>query len=486
MKKIKKRDEVWAMKNRLNVLIVLMAVLMVTCCGCSERTETEQCQVWHAAYEIESDYAANITTPSPADKKTYSYDGYHTFVSFIKADKMNDSFENVAVDVARMDVIGKQDDWGQTLQNEKSYKMAGLPAYKVECEWNIGEDISAAYKSYITAIEAEDGIYVFNTYYYNDENKSDADKHHKYLVKSIEMTETNDPEVFAKDIGQVDRLLFYMSGWDQRLVNGDVVAYLNEQGDSYYMMVKDVDDIDATEKNMIETVLNMYGGAVDEVELIEQNKPVETTTGTAIQANFNLKMSYGEMKTSALFVTDYRNKIIACFMIPYDEELKGDYQEIVNSVQYNTPHLEQLDNLWTYKTDYVGDNDNVVALASEAGYWIYGDAYTVELDTDKPPYGMTIRITADSRAKEFTRECTLLLGLIENLDYVKVVTQNDTFTLSVEDTKTSLTFDVKGLGKNKPLLEDYLLKTHFSSNDNYAHNSSYQKELELEHAASDE
>lgn len=265
-----------------------------------------------------------------------------------------------------------------------------------------------------------------------------------------------------------------------------MVAYLKEQGDSYYMMVKSVDELDVTEENMTDIVQSIYGVAVEDVELIEQKNPEDTITGTAIQANFNLKMSYGEMKTSALFVTDYRNKIIACFMIPYDEELKGDYQDIISSVQYNGPHLTQLENLWNYRTEYVGDNDNVVALASESGFWAYGDGYTVELDTDKPPYGMTINITTDTQVKFFERECTLLLGLIENLDYVKVVTPNDTFMLTVEDTETNLTFDVKELGKSKPLLEEYLLKTHFSANDNHAQNISYQKDLELEHKAVEE
>ena len=61
-----------------------------------------------------------------------------------------------------------------------------------------------------------------------------------------------------------------------------------------------------------------------------------------------------------------------------------------------------------------------------------------------------------------------------------------TTMLTVEDTETNLTFDVKELGKSKPLLEEYLLKTHFSANDNQARNSSYQKELELEHEATEE
>lgn len=472
------------MKRKFIFLIMVAAIGFVMCCGCSAKIETEPAQVWHATYAIESNYVANINTPAPADKKTYSYDGYHTTVTFVKTADAHDSFEEAAVEVARFDAFGDFREWGETLRNEKHFKIEGLPAYKAECEWNIGEDISDLSKSYVTAIKAEDGVYVFNTYYYNDENKTVADKHHKNLVKSIEMTETDDSEVFAEDIGQVGNLLFYAPGWNQRLVNGDVVAYLKEQGDSYYMMVKSVDELDVTDENLTDTVKSMYGGAVEEVQLIEQKNPEDTITGTAIQANFDLKLSYGEMKTSALFVTDYRNKIIACFMIPYDEELKGDYQDIINSVQYNDPHLVQLENLWGYRTEYAGDNDNVVALASEAGFWVYDN--TVELDTDKPPYGMTINITTDTQVKSFGRECTLLLGLIENLDYVKVITPNDTFTLTVEDTKANLTFDVKELGKNKPLLEEYLLKTHFSANDNQARNSSYQKELELEHEATEE
>jgi len=100
------------MKYKLNVLIVIMTVLLITCCGCSERIETEQCQVWKTTYEIEENYVAYITTPAPADKKTYSYDGYHTTVSFVKTADAHDSFEEEAVETARLDAFGEFDDWG--------------------------------------------------------------------------------------------------------------------------------------------------------------------------------------------------------------------------------------------------------------------------------------------------------------------------------------------------------------------------------------
>ena len=59
-------------KKKTIILTIVAAISLVICCGCSNKTKTEQAQVWHATYAIESNYVANINTPAPADKKTYS------------------------------------------------------------------------------------------------------------------------------------------------------------------------------------------------------------------------------------------------------------------------------------------------------------------------------------------------------------------------------------------------------------------------------
>ena len=443
-------------KNRILAisLAMIIAILLVICCGCSNKTKTEQAQVWHATYAIESNYVANINTPAPADKKTYSYDGYHTTVTFVKTADAHDSFEETAVEVARFDAFGDFREWGETLRNGKHFKIEGLPAYKVECEWNIGDDISNLYKSYVTAIKAEDGVYVFNTYYYNDENKTAANKHHKRLVKSIELAEADDPEVFVKNVGQVDNLLFSLDGWDRRLIHNGVVAYLSETELEYYMMIKPVNELDITDENLSDTVMAIYSGAFEKAEVIEQKAPVKTMTGNAIWTSFKLTMGEESMNTSALFVCNDSNKIIACFMIPYDEELKADYRDIIDTVQYFDVHEEQLHNLWNDKTDYIGENDNVVALVSDIGF----KDYTVELETDAEPYGLIVNVKDDDLQDNLERECILLLGLIGNLDHVTIIADSGTYTMNVDQANSVLKYDVKKLGSSKSLLERYLLE----------------------------
>ena len=435
-------------------LIVLMIAMLF--CGCEKRMSTEEQQVWKVAFETEEGYLAYITTPAPADKKTYSYDGYHTTVSFVKTADAHDSFEEEAVEVARLDTFGEFDEWGETLRNEKNFKIEGLPAYKAECEWNIGDDISNLYRSYVTAIKAEDGVYVFNTYYYNDENKTAANKHHKRLVKSIELAEADDPEVFVKNVGQVDNLLFSLDGWDRRLVHNGVVAYLSETELEYYMMIKPVNELDITDKNLCDTVMAIYSGAFEKAEVIEQKAPVKTMIGNAIWTSFKLTMGEESMNASALFVCNDSNKIIACFMIPDDEELKEDYRDIIDTVQYFDEHEEQFHNLWNDKTDYIGENDNVVALVSNVGF----KDYTVELKTEEVPYGLIVNVKDDDLQDNLERECILLLGLIGNLDHVTIIADSGTYTMNVDQANSVLKYDVKKLGKSKPLLERYLLETY--------------------------
>lgn len=441
------------MRKKLIVLTMVAAILLVICCGCSNKKETEQCQVWKVAYEIEANYVAYITSPAPVHNKTFSYSDYFVAVNFVEPGK---DFEKTVIDRAKKDVMGNWNLCSEDIDVQNSKEINGMETYTAKCSWDIDEDGENDYYSMVTGIDAEYGSYVFNTYATNPDNFATAQKQHKKIIKSIEMTEADDPEVFAKDVGQVNDLLFSMEGWDRRMVHNGVVAYLSETELEYYMMIKPVNELVITDENLSNTVMSIYSGAFENAEIIEQKAPVKTKVGNAIWTSFKLSMGEQSMNTSALFVCNDSDKIIACFMVPYDEELEADYKEIIDSIQYFDVHEEQLHNLWDDKTDYIGENDNVVKLASDVGF----RDYTVELETEKEPYGLIVKVKDDDIPENLERECVLLLGLIDNLDHVTIITDSNTYTMNVDQARSVLKYDVKKLNKSKPLLERYLMETY--------------------------
>ena len=435
------------------VLLMITIMTVIMCCSCGDKTATETQQVWKASFEVEEDWLAYITTPTPADSKMYSYKDYFVSVNFVKNSQ---DFEKKVMDTALKASVGTFKPYSTEVDEQNSKEICGMETYTAKCVWTLDETGNQAYYSMITGINAEYGIYVFNVYTSNSEDFASVKKWYKKIIKSIELTEEDDPEVFAKDIGQVSFLQFSMDGWDRRMVHNDVVAYLSESDLEYYMMIKYVEweELEFTEENLCNTVMSIYSGAYDKAELLEQKAPVKTKAGNAIWTSFKLSMGENSTNTSTLFICDDNGRIIACFMVSYDEELKADYKEIIDTVQFFDEHEEQLENLWDHKTEYTGENDNVVALVSDVGF----RDYTVELKTEAEPYGLIVKVKDGDLPDSLDKECILLLGLIGNLDHVTIVTDTDTYKMNVDQACSILKYDVKKLGQSKPLLERYLLK----------------------------
>ena len=167
----------------------------------------------------------------------------------------------------------------------------------------------------------------------NTTDYSEMEEQHNNLISSVEFVSEPDYKRFAKDTGQIYDLVFSMEGWERRLVNQDVVSYLRNEAPAYYIMIKPLDGLDRTEDNMQNAVDTMFAGTFDSVEVIKCRPAVETQTGSAVWAGFKLVMGEEIAQTSALFVCDETGKLIACFMVPADEELQEDYQEIVDTVR---------------------------------------------------------------------------------------------------------------------------------------------------------
>lgn len=114
--------------------------------------------------------------------------------------------------------------------------------------------------------------------------------------------------------------------------------------------------------------------------------------------------------------------------------------------------------LWSDRTPFAGDNSKVAALVSHAGFGP-GGTYTIELQTDHPPYGVTVRLHSLAKpfdSTDFNSQATLLLGLVANLDHVAVRMDAHVYNLTAAVASRHLGYDVKDLGRRKDKLIAYL------------------------------
>ncbi len=101
------------------------------------------------------------------------------------------------------------------------------------------------------------------------------------------------------------------------------------------------------------------------------------------------------------------------------------------------------------KTEYVGDNTKVGQLLQETDLKDYG-TYTMELDTKKEPYGLVVHYEKPVKQQDDPNvEAVLLLGLIENLDYVELKSGSETEKFTCDDADSLLGYDVKQLGQER-------------------------------------
>ena len=127
-----------------------------------------------------------------------------------------------------------------------------------------------------------------------------------------------------------------------------------------------------------------------------------------------------------------------------------------DSEQSDPPNRAQ--SLWSARTEFVGDNSRVAALANQAGFGPAG-TYSLSLQTQQAPYAITV--TFDSLDKpfdnvDFSSDATLMLGLVANLDKVSVTSDDHFYSLTASDASKVLGFDVKELGRDEGKLAEYL------------------------------
>ncbi|HEU5144810.1 MAG TPA: DUF4825 domain-containing protein [Dermatophilaceae bacterium] len=122
------------------------------------------------------------------------------------------------------------------------------------------------------------------------------------------------------------------------------------------------------------------------------------------------------------------------------------------------PERDRAHSLWLDRTAYVGDNSKVIALAEGAGLGSMG-SMTLRLDTDAPPYGLTVAYDSVGKPFEtvdFTPQATLMLGLVGNLERVEVTSGDRSHTFTSAEVSRQLGYDVKTLARDEAKLRDYL------------------------------
>jgi hypothetical protein len=129
-----------------------------------------------------------------------------------------------------------------------------------------------------------------------------------------------------------------------------------------------------------------------------------------------------------------------------------------------TPTSEQSDassrarSLWSARSAYVGDSSRTTALVRGVGFGPSG-SYHIELQTAKPPYGLTVALTRLEKPladTDFSGNATLLLGLVANLDTVAVTSGAQAYSLTSAGASKDLGYDVKELGRDRSRLTAYL------------------------------
>lgn len=114
--------------------------------------------------------------------------------------------------------------------------------------------------------------------------------------------------------------------------------------------------------------------------------------------------------------------------------------------------------LWDHRTAHVGNSSQVTSLVRLVGPAPEG-TYTLSLQTDGTPYGLTISVAKPEKPcadLASDRSATVLLGLIANLDRVTLSCADQKRTVTAADASKALGFDVKALGQDKTRLDAYV------------------------------
>ncbi|ETA81445.1 hypothetical protein T472_0206470 [Youngiibacter fragilis 232.1] len=116
------------------------------------------------------------------------------------------------------------------------------------------------------------------------------------------------------------------------------------------------------------------------------------------------------------------------------------------------------EDLYKAKVQYLGNNSAVSNLIGKTGFAGLGE-YSIELETGIEPYGLTVTFNSPIEAfseLDLMPDAMLLLGLIENLDHVEILSGDVDFKLNAAEASDMLGYDVKDIGSSREALLEYL------------------------------
>ena len=90
------------------------------------------------------------------------------------------------------------------------------------------------------------------------------------------------------------------------------------------------------------------------------------------------------------------------------------------------PSLSAADDLYSYKTDYVGDNSKVAAIVRSQVYPQAIKIDGIEILSKAPPYGLTVLIDTDKviQPADLQKNTNVTFALIKNLDSISYLHKN--------------------------------------------------------------
>ncbi len=453
-------------KTLITALIIILGLFAL--CSCSEERVVEQ--TGRLSYEVEVGWDSRAVTPAPSTLKQYNYPEHTVFVG-----NLSYIFYEDPLMEAIQYTIG--DTYGMGTSFDR-YDCTVGDMTAQEAVVGTGD-----LRGVFTSVETPQGTYVIATTTENPE--LDIEEMHDALKGTVAFSDANDGEVYAKNVLQFGGYICQLSGWSSEIIDtpwwtsrtlekNGVINYAFGN-DSISLMIAPVESAELSDELIHETLGKIYDGNIAPEATVTLSGKTEMKCGIGSAVYYVLDLHFGEdksntVKSSAVFILNEEGQVVYCMTNTADSDLTYDYFVILESMQQADPVDEQVDIIYSLATDYIGDNSSVSGLMDAIGFGKYGE-YTIELQTAKEPYGLTVKYKGQVAQNDiapagdvvqpydFQRECVMLLGMVGNLEYIEVKdVDSNIVRYDTGVTKSLLMYDVKQMAKDKAVLESYYLE----------------------------
>ena len=460
-------------------LIIIMGLFALCSCGTEKVVE----QTGKLSYELEPGWTSKSVTPAPSTMKQYNYTDHTVMVGsvsyFFYEDALSEALEFA---IGSTEAVGEGFNFGDLEITELT--VSEMPAKETVFN-STGNDGSDVYGIF-TSIETQSGVYVVATMTDDEEQQSAAAGWHEELKKTIQYSDGDDGEVYAKNILQFGDYICRLPGWSSEIIDSPwwsartvesngVIGY-TFGSDTTSIMIAPMEPAELTDETIQGVLGQIYDGNAAPAAMATLSGKTEMKCGIGSAVYYVLDLHFGEdksntVKSSAVFVLNEEGQTVCCITNTADWELTYDYSTVLESMQDAAPVYEQIDVIYSLAADYTGDNSAVMNLINAVGFDKYGE-YTIQLKTDAEPYGVIVKYKGQAAQHDvlsagdaavpydFQRECVMMLGLVGNLDYIEIKdVDSNIVRYDTNVTKSLLMYDVKQMAEDKAVLESYYLET---------------------------